>query len=613
MNAVTQTLDTEGAVATLRGALFGPGADESHGPYWRLLSTEAFRRVAEATPERRLRDAYERLRLLNGVVPDPLAFVADPARLAAVHESLGFVDPTLTSAATIHYNLFLGSLVDEGTFSHEELAPFAAMRQVGTFLVTEVAHGNDVAAVETTATYDRVSDSFLLHTPSAGAQKFMPNASPVGGPKTGLVAARLLVDGVDEGVFLFLVRLTDATGTLPGVRVRRLPPRLGSPFDHCLTSFDQVRVERRALLGGTHARFEAGRFSCDTPRGQRYLRALRRVMVGKLCMSACAVGGARAVLSLAVRYGQGREISGLTGTARLPVFALRSHHGPLVEALATTYAMNMLYREAVSRWQHDGAGERREDAARLVSAAKAWITWRGREIGAEARERCGAQGLLVHNGIADQLAAVEGTITAEGDNQATMSKVAAELVLEHRAARHGAAAVPGGDLTRPEVAHGLLRAARNIWLDRAVAGTRQAPPGALARRNGSMGPALRAADLHVHRQAAEALARAAAETAPGAGRELLESLHLLFALRAVAEHSGDLLAQGLIAADQVERLPLLREALITRIARHARTLVDAFAVPEAFFAGIPIASADYVTAYDDPEGPWHTPPRQRRR
>jgi acyl-CoA oxidase len=76
------------------------------------------------------------------------------------------VDPTLATAATIHYCLFLGGLVEQGNLTTEELAPYAGMREVGTFLVTEVAHGNDAAGVETIANYDRATDSFTLHTPA---------------------------------------------------------------------------------------------------------------------------------------------------------------------------------------------------------------------------------------------------------------------------------------------------------------------------------------------------------------------------------------------------------------------------------------------------------------
>ncbi|MEK8142070.1 hypothetical protein NKH18_03925 [Streptomyces sp. M10(2022)] len=104
--------------------------------------------------------------------------------------------------------------------------------------MTEVAHGNDAAAIETTAVHDRERDGFVLHTRTRGAEVHAQHQSRRR-PKTGLVAARLLADGTDHGVFLFLVPLTDDVQALPGVRVRRLPARMGSPVDHCLTSFDR--------------------------------------------------------------------------------------------------------------------------------------------------------------------------------------------------------------------------------------------------------------------------------------------------------------------------------------------------------------------------------------
>ncbi|OKI41316.1 acyl-CoA oxidase [Streptomyces sp. TSRI0281] len=587
----------------LRRAVF-EGRGGWHEPWRRLLSGEAFRRPACPSAEEHLRWVYERLRLLGDVVGDPLELVRDPVRLACLHEWLSFVDPTLAAVTTIHYNLFLGSLLGpDGTWMRE-VGDFTSVRRVGTFLLTEVAHGNDAAAVETTAVYDRGTDSFVLRTPSAGAQKFMPNTSPVGGAKTGLVGARLIVDGADQGVFLFVVPLTDAAGVLPGVGVRRLPARLGSPLDHSLTWFDGVRVGREAMLAGPHGRIsEQGEFRSDVPeRRRRLLTSIGRVTSGRICLSAGTVGTARAGLVLAVRYGRRRHITGLTESSRLPVFALRSHHGPLVEAIATVYAMNMLYREAARRLgDHSGPGA--VDAELFVSAAKAWITWRGREVGAQIRERCGAQGLLVSNGIVQQLMAAEGAITAEGDNQAIMTQVAAELLLRHRPG-HLVPGSPGRTLSDASWLHELLAAVERIWLDRAYEGRRKAPAQALARRNGAMGPALRAAELHAHRQAAEALFGAVAGLPAGAGRELLGRVHLLFTLRAVETHGGDLLRHGLITGEQVDEVPVLVERLVTELAQQADALVEAFAVPEEFFAGMPVAAADYIGAYDDADRPW---------
>ncbi|MGW6744489.1 acyl-CoA dehydrogenase family protein [Streptomyces sp. NPDC055025] len=644
--------------ARLTRVLFGEEFSRVHGPWRRLVAAEPFRRPADASPRARVALAYARLRTLNDSLDSPLALAADPRRLAALYEWLGPVDSCLTTVAGIHYNLFLGSLLDHASPAGadgrdpepaRDLADFLALRRVGTFLCTEVAHGNDAAALETTAVYDRDRDGFVLHTPHAGAQKFMPNTSPVGGPKSGVVAARLLVDGADHGVFLFLTPLTDGERALPGVRVRGLPALLGSPVDHSLTSFDRVFVARDALLGGAQGRLGGdGVFTSEqSNRRRRFLTSIGRVTTGKLSMSAGALGGARVALALAVRYGGHRLISGARAVDRVPVFAHRSHHGPLVSALATVYAMSLLHRAALDAWVAH-TEEDKGETERTVAVAKGWITWQARAVILECRERCGAQGLLESNGLAELMAGAEGAITAEGDNLAIYAKAAAEMLFSAGSpepdssgrggsgrggpgrgvsgrggpGRRGPGEYGGSDgadedgpvatreLSDPRFLGALLAGVEELWLARARRRMSQAPRGdSLARWNTASGAALRAVEAHAHRLAGEAFAAAAAEPAPGtAADDLLRSLHRLFALQWIDRNSGDLLAAGRLAPRHVDGLPEAVERLIAELAAHAPTLVDAFALPEEMLADWPIAGARYVDAYDDAQAAWHSVP-----
>ncbi|WP_405708970.1 MULTISPECIES: acyl-CoA dehydrogenase [unclassified Streptomyces] len=607
MTATIDSPSAERSTDLLTGVLLGGDHRREHGFWQRLISTEPFRRPEHRTAEERLALAYQRLRVLNDCLDSGARLAADHRALAALHEWLGPVDPALTTVAGIHYNLFLGSLLDHGDDGHRDLSDFLRLRRIGTFLCTEVAHGNDAAAVETTADYDRERDGFVLRTPHAGAQKFMPNTSPAGGPKTGLVAARLLVDGADHGVFLFLVPLTDAVQALPGVHIRRLPTRTGSPVDHCLTSFDEVFVGRAALLDGDHGRIGAdGEFSSAVDnRRRRFLASIGRVTSGKISMTACAVGCARATLAVAVRYGGHRYISGPRGSHRVPVIAHRSHHGPLASAMATVFAMSLLHRRALDRWER---GERPEEAERLVAVAKGWITWQARSVIVESRERCGAQALLEHNGMSELVTGVEGAITAEGDNLAIHAKAAAEMLFA--AVPAGPGAFPGGgpgDLDDPGFLGGLLAELERIWFARARERLGLAPHGdPLARWNAASGPALRGVEAHAQRQAAEAYAEAVAALPEGPARDRLGELERLFALDLISRNAGDLLAAGLLTAGQVNGLPDRVEELITKVAAHLPELVESFALPPELLADWPIAGADYVDAYDDPGAFWQT-------
>ncbi|MFD6531713.1 acyl-CoA dehydrogenase [Streptomyces sp. NPDC060184] len=597
----------------LTAVVYGPDFRREHAFWRRLTTTEPFRSPARTVPpEDQLTRAYDRLRLINRSFDSAARLASDVRALTAMHEWLGPVDPTLATVAGIHYNLFLGSLLDHDPEGRRDLSGPLHMDEIGTFLCTEVAHGNDAAEVETTATYDRARDGFVLRTPHAGAQKFMPNTSPAGGPKSGLVAARLVVDGTDHGVFLLLVPLTDAVAALPGVRVRRLPARMGSPVDHCLTSFDDCFVPRTALLTGAQGHVgDGGEFGSALPsRRRRLLVSLARVTPGKLAMSACAVGSARVALAVAVRYAGHRTVAGPRGTGPVAVYAHRTHHGPLAEALAMVFAMSLLHRRALDRWEA-GAGETDRGAAeRLVAVAKGWITWRARDVIVECRERCGAQGLLEHNGLAALVTGIEGTITAEGDNLAVHAKAAAEMLLSapERAAdgETGGAGEAPGDLRDPAFLRGLLTALEALRFARARSWMGAAPPGdALGRWNAGSGAALRGVEAHAVRQAAEAFAEAGAALPGGPARERLAQVERLFLLRQVGRGSGELLADGRVTAEQVRALPELYEEAVAAVAEHAPALVESFALPEETFADRPIAGPAYADAYDDPEGPWH--------
>lgn len=598
----------------LTSVLLGPDFRGEHAFWRRLTTTEPFRRRACATPEEQLALSYHRLHLINRSLDSAARLASDVRALTALHEWLGPVDPTLTTVAGIHYNLFLGSLLDHDAEGRRDLSGHLRMDEVGTFLCTEVAHGNDATEVETTATYDHERDGFVLHTPHAGAQKFMPNTSPVGGPKSGVVAARLVVDGTDHGVFLLLVPLTDGVAARPGVRVRRLPARMGSPVDHCLTSFDRCFVARTALLAGPQGQVgDGGEFSSAlTSRRRRLLVSIGRVTPGKLAMSACAVGSARVALAVAVRYAGNRTVAGPRGTGAIPVYAHRTHHGPLAEALAMVFAMSLLHRRALDRWEASaGADDDRDAAERLVAVAKGWITWRARDVIVECRERCGAQGLLEHNGLAELVTGIEGTITAEGDNLAVHAKAAAQMLLSAPApAERGAAGEEApGDLRDPAFLRGLLAEVEALRFARARSRMGAAPPGdALGRWNAASGHALRGVEAHACRQAAEAFAEASATLPEGPARERLAEVELLFLLQRIGPSTGDLLAVGRMTAEQVLALPDLYEEAVAAVAAHTPALVESFALPDELFADRPIAGAAYADAYDDPEGPWHTAP-----
>jgi acyl-CoA oxidase len=599
-SSATKTLaPTRGTVEDLQRALFSDDYVRIHEPWRKLISTEEFRYQAALTPDARLALSYARLGVLNGAVESVPDLVSDPYRLASMHEWLGTADGGMTTVAGIHYNLCLGTLFDHELLDRDgarrpDVAELIALRRTGTYLVTEHGHGNDAPSLETTATFDPTHDEFVLHTPTSAAQKFMPNTSPVGGPKTGLVAARLISGGHDHGVFLFLTPLTGPTGPLPGVRIRELPERIGNPVDHCLTAFDHVRVPRTALLESSHGRLSAdGVFVTDIDKvHRRFLQAIGRVTTGKLCITAGAVGATRTALAIAVRYAGHRHISGFSADERVPILAHRSHHGRLLKAMATSYAMTFLHRAVLRSWAEQRDTDRR-DIERLIAITKGWITWQTRTILVECRERCGAAAMFPVNGIADLAVNVEGAITAEGDNLPIWCKAASEMLLGHPVPTPETSTRPGSrdDLTDPWRCRDLLAAAERIWRGRARTRLMEGPADdLLGRWNAAVDPAVAMVAAHARLQAADAFLAAADRAQDPTAHNLLRKLYLLFALQQITEQSGDLLADGHLTAHQVRQIPDAIDDLIGELAPNMMTLVEAFNLPEEVIGQIPIAN-----------------------
>ncbi|MER6684639.1 acyl-CoA dehydrogenase [Streptomyces olivaceoviridis] len=565
----------------LQHVLFGADAG-AHEQWMRLFNEDRFAFREGLTHEERTALSYERLRLVNAVIPDLCALVADPPALTAVHEHAGVADAGMATIFSIHTNLFLGSLLDHD-HTGRDLTPYVDLARIGTFLCTERGHGNDAAQLETTATFDQASGGFVLHTPTAAASKFMPNTSSVGGAKDALVAARLIVAGEDHGVFLFLTPLTDEAGRhLPGVHVSRLPQTASSPVDHCETRFDHVRLPFTALLQGEHGRLTPeGRFSStlQSPR-TRFLRSIGRVTMGKLCMSAYSVGVMRHAVTVAVRHAHTRITSAGMSRERVPLFAHRSHHAPLLDALATSYAATLLQRLAVQRWMR-ASGAEREDADRLAAIAKGWITWAARDVMTVCRERCGAHGLLLSTGIAYQAAANEGAITAEGDNLVIWIKAAGEMLLGGFVPAPVYEVPPESrTLDNPLHLQNLMADLEHIPRERARARLRARDAGrGMQRWNGAVEPAIQFIRAHANRLAAQELLKASEHAGSPQVRQLLGDLHRLFVLRQVAACSGELMADGRLTADHVRQLPDELDQVVAALQPHAGILAEAFAAP----------------------------------
>uniref|UniRef100_A0A1I8AV65 Acyl-coenzyme A oxidase n=1 Tax=Steinernema glaseri TaxID=37863 RepID=A0A1I8AV65_9BILA len=128
---------------------------------------------------------------------------------------------------------------------------------LGTYAQTELGHGTMLRRLETTATFDKASDCFVLHSPTVTSSKWWPgNLGKCS--NYCIVVAQLYIDGKCYGPHTFMVQLRDEKThlPLPGITVGDIGPKFGiNSVDNGFLRFDHVKIPRRHMMMA-HARVE---------------------------------------------------------------------------------------------------------------------------------------------------------------------------------------------------------------------------------------------------------------------------------------------------------------------------------------------------------------------
>ncbi|KAG5422263.1 POX1 [Candida metapsilosis] len=167
---------------------------------------------------------------------------------------IGVFDPAVGTRIGVNLGLFISCIRGNGTYDQLKywaLDKFTAhIRGIyGCFGMTELAHGSNVMGIETTATFDKANDEFVINTPHIGATKWW-----IGGAAHSAthctVYARLIVDDEDYGVKTFVVPLRDSNHDLmPGVTVGDIGAKMGRDgIDNGWIQFSSVRIPRFFML-----------------------------------------------------------------------------------------------------------------------------------------------------------------------------------------------------------------------------------------------------------------------------------------------------------------------------------------------------------------------------
>ncbi|WP_400078752.1 acyl-CoA dehydrogenase [Winogradskyella sp. R77965] len=368
-----------------------------------------------------------------GAMAYPKAYggIDDMPGYAAIFENMMYVDGSMAIKFGVQFGLFGGSIQKLGTKKHHDayLSETGKAKLLGCFAMTETGHGSNVRGIKTTATYDKETDSIVIHTPGKNDNKeYIGNALH---STMASVFAQLIVDGKNHGVHAILVTIRDTEHNLmPGVIIEDNGYKLGlNGVDNGKIWFHQVRVPRENLLNKYGDITADGSYysKIENP-SKRFFTMLGTLVGGRICVARAGLGGAKKALAIAVKHAlKRRQFNDSIKIQEDLLMDYPSHQLRLTPAIASCYVYDVTLTQMMKVYSDKSITDKRKIETQ-VAGLKSIITWFANDTIQESREACGGKGYLMENQIADLKGDVDIFTTFEGDNHVLL-QLAAKGVL----------------------------------------------------------------------------------------------------------------------------------------------------------------------------------------
>lgn len=560
---------------------------------------------------------------------------------------LVLADPSLQIKSGVQWGLFGSAIYQLGTKAHHDawLSDVIELELPGAFAMTETGHGSDVAAIGTTATYDRETEEFVIHTPFRGAWKdYLGNAALHG--KAATVFAQLITGGVNYGVHCFFVPLRDDDGAfLPGVGGEDDGVKGGlNGIDNGRLHFDHVRIPRFNLLNRYGAVAADGSYSSEiSSPGRRFFTMLGALVQGRVSLDGAATTATALALYIALTYaGQRRQFDSGSGSDEVVLLDYGKHQRRLLPLLAQNYAQFFANDELLRKFDSVFSGDRdtpeeREDLETLAAALKPLSTWNALDTIQECREACGGSGFLAENRLVGLHQDLDVYVTFEGDNNVLLQLVGKRLLADYAKQFTGADAAKLASFaarqTAGKVFHGAgLRqfgqsvadfgsTARSVELGlradqqhdllagrvqqmvedvagRLRAASKASPTEAAAIFNANQSELIEAARAHAELLQWEAFTDGLATVTDEGTLQVLTWLRDLFGLSLIEKHLAWHMIHGRLSTQRAASVSKYIDRLCLRLRPHAQDLVDGYGfAPEHVRA--PIASGAEQARQDE--------------
>ncbi|MDF1814907.1 MAG: acyl-CoA dehydrogenase family protein [Verrucomicrobiales bacterium] len=363
-------------------------------------------------------------------IPEEFGGEGDKNAFLAAFETLAEGDLSVLIKFGVQIGLFGGTIQNLGTeFHHKQYLRDAMEAKLpGCFAMTEGDHGSNVAGLETTITYRKENDTFVIHTLHENAGKdYIGNAAVHA--KMASVFGQLIVEGKSHGVHCILVPVRDGAGNpLKGIRIEDDGDKMGlNGVDNGRLWFDNVAVPRENLLNRFGGVNETGEYVSDIEsESRRFFTMLGTLVGGRVSIGSSSLTAAKRALKIAIDHALERRQFGEEGKQEILLMDYKLHQTRLIPLLAKTFAIHFALRELSERYGKAETETEERIFERDAAALKAYATWHANKTIQTCREACGGAGYISSMGFSDLKGDIDIFTTFEGDNTVLQLLVAKE-------------------------------------------------------------------------------------------------------------------------------------------------------------------------------------------
>lgn len=358
----------------------------------------------------------------------------DPWKANVVIQSLYAFDVGLASKFSLSVGMFVNCIRSLGTERHlKYIEGCLSLRTIGCFALTELSHGSNAKAIQTTATYDLETQEFVIHSPSKLAYKWWIGLAG----KTAnwsCVIAHLILKGKNLGLHAFLVpiRSMDTHLPLPGITVGDTGEKLGqNGHENGFIGFDHVRIPRTFLLNRLGDVTPEGLYTAENVSpSKRFANLLQPLSAGRVGIVGLCNVNLHSAIVIAVRYSAARKQFG-PGKDELPVWEYQLQRWRLLPFVAASYALDVFRDWLQVEWaSQDEAmtGSLLAELHAISSGAKPVAGWMARDAIQTSRESCGGHGYTSYNRLGILRNDHDPNLTYEGENNVLIQQTAKYLL-----------------------------------------------------------------------------------------------------------------------------------------------------------------------------------------